>query len=81
MLDVTVCLIYVPDHHHAASLLFAQRYRDCFWYYVTDPILNFVRKQQMCVHDGILRLLLQQAAAAACSKCHFHRQPGGQQQY
>ena len=23
---------YVPDHHHAASLLFGQRYRDCFWY-------------------------------------------------
>ena len=24
--------IYVPDHHHAASLLFGQRFRDCFWY-------------------------------------------------
>ena len=25
-------LTYVPDHHHAASLLFGQRYRDCFLY-------------------------------------------------
>ena len=24
--------IYVPDHHHAASLLFGQRYRDFFMY-------------------------------------------------
>ena len=32
----------------------------------------------MC-YDGILLLLLQQAAA--CSQCDFHRQPGGQQQY
>ena len=35
-------LIYVPDHHHAAPLLFGQRYRDCFGMYGTDPILNFV---------------------------------------
>ena len=34
--------IHVPDHHHAASLLFGQRCRDCFWYVVIAPILNFV---------------------------------------
>ena len=34
--------IYVPDHHHAASLLFGQRCRDCFWYVFTDPIVDFV---------------------------------------
>ena len=33
---------YVPDHHHAVSLLFGQRCRNCFWYVVTDLIINFV---------------------------------------
>ena len=51
-----------------------------FGMYVTDPILNFVCNRFMC-YDGILLLLLQQAAEAACSQSNVHCQPGGQQQY
>ena len=70
MLAVTVCLIYVPDHHAATIMQ-----RLCcsgsatgivFGMYVTDPILNFVCNGCMYC-DGILILLLQQAAAAACT--------------
>ena len=33
--------IYVPDHHHAASLLCGQRYRDYFWYVCTTTVYCF----------------------------------------
>ena len=55
--------IYVPDHHHAASLLFGQRYRDCFWC-VCYRSHSKLCVQQMYYYDGILLLLLQEAAAA-----------------
>ena len=84
MLTVTVCLIYVPDHHHAASPLFGQRYRDCFWC-VCYRSHSKLCVQQMYYYDGILLLLLQEAAAAQqqhnVSDIYFHCQPGGQQQY
>ena len=77
--------IYVPDHHHAASLLFGQRYRDCFWYACYRFHSIFFVCNRCMYYDGILLLLLQQAAAAAaaaaCSQCDLHCQPGGQQQY
>ena len=37
--------IYVPDHHHGASLLFGQRYRDCFWY------VCYRSHSKLCVTD------------------------------
>ena len=67
-----------PPPRSVSAVLFRQRCRDCFWYVVTDPILNSVCVKKY-IHYDCTPLLLLQAAASRSSQCDFYRQPGGQQ--
>ena len=67
-----------PDHHHAASLLFGQRCRDCFWFLVCC----YRFRSKVCVIiDALRRYTASSATGSSSSQRDFYRQPRGQQQY
>ena len=69
----------VPDHRHAASLLFCSGNAAGIVFGMLLPIpLLWCVKKEINRYDGTPLLLLQ-AAASSSSQCDFYRQPGGQQ--
>ena len=83
--------IYEHDDHHAPSLLFGQRCRDCFWYFlpvrgmyiftdpvlrVTDAIITSTAVQQYNTASSSATGSTSTSTTSTTSQCDFHSQPG-----